>query len=119
MSRHPVSPKGVLLVVVLELFKVSKITNFNYDLFKVSKMNNFNYDLFKVSKMYFLKLEGFFGVNAYVYIPTVVLFLWLKIAINFQNWVYMGMVDIFLLGILGGCPRLLHNTLLKAWSINV
>ena len=75
MSRHPVSPKGVLLVVVLELFKVSKITNFNYDLFKVSKMNNFNYDLFKVSKMYFLKLGSFFGVNAYVYISMVPFFM--------------------------------------------
>ena len=74
-SRHPVSPKGVLLVVVLELFKVSKITNFNYDLFKVSKMNNFNYDLFKVSKMYFLKLGSFFGVNAYVYISMVPFFM--------------------------------------------
>ena len=31
------------------LFKVSKMTNFNYDLFKVSKMTNFNYDLFKIS----------------------------------------------------------------------
>ena len=101
MPRHPVSPKGVLLIVLP-------------DLFKVRKMNNFNYDLLKVSK-----IGGFFGVNAYVYIPMVVLFLWLKIAINFQKWVYMGVVDIFLLGILGGCPRLLHYTLLKAWSINV
>ena len=57
MLRHPVSPKGVLLIVLLDLFKVSKMTNFNYDLFKVSKM--------------------------------CVLFLWLKIAINFQKWVYM------------------------------
>ena len=30
-----------------------------------------------------------------------VLFLWLKIAINFQEWVYRGMGDIFLIGILG------------------
>ena len=37
ISRLPVSPKGVLLIVLLELFKFSKITNFNYDLFKVSK----------------------------------------------------------------------------------
>ena len=49
MLRHPVSPKGVLLL--LDLFKVSKMSDFNYDLFKVSKMTNFNYDLFKVSKM--------------------------------------------------------------------
>ena len=48
MPRHPVSPKGVLLIVLLDLFKVSKMTNFNYDLFKVSKMTNFNCDLFKV-----------------------------------------------------------------------
>ena len=51
MPRHPVSPKEVLLIVFLELFKVCKMTNSNYDLFKVSKMTNFNYDLFKVSKM--------------------------------------------------------------------
>ena len=41
-----------------------------------------------------------FSINAYVYIPMV-LFLRLKITINFQKWVYMGMVDIVLLGILG------------------
>ena len=41
MLRHPVSPKGVLLIVLLELFKVSKMTNFNYDMFKVSKMTKF------------------------------------------------------------------------------
>ena len=55
MLRHLVSPKGVLLIVLLDLFKVSKMTNFNYDLFKVSKMTNFNCDMFKVSKMYFFK----------------------------------------------------------------
>ena len=33
MPRHPVSPKAVLF-----LFKVSKMTNFNYDLLKVRKM---------------------------------------------------------------------------------
>ena len=49
-----------------DLSNVSKMTNFNYDLFKVSKTTNFNYDLFKISKM-------------------CALFLWLKIAINFQN----------------------------------
>ena len=57
MPRHPVSPKGVLLIVLL-------------DLFKVRKMNNFNYDLLKVSKMYFLKL-GVFLVLMHMYI-----FLW-------------------------------------------
>ena len=46
MLRHPVSPKGVLLIVLLDLFKVSKMTNFNYDIFKVSKVTNFDYDLF-------------------------------------------------------------------------
>ena len=51
MLRHPVSPKGVLLIVLLDSFKVSKMTNFNYDMFKVSKITNFNYDMFKVSKM--------------------------------------------------------------------
>ena len=51
MPRHPVSPKGVLLIVLLDLFKGSKMTNLNYDLFKVSKMTNFNYNLFKFSKM--------------------------------------------------------------------
>ena len=48
MPRHPVSLKGVLLIVLLDFFKVSKMTNFNYDLFKVITMTNFNFDLFKV-----------------------------------------------------------------------
>ena len=51
MPKHPVFPKGVLLIVLLDLFKVTKMTNFNDDLFKVTKMTNFNYDFFKVSKM--------------------------------------------------------------------
>ena len=34
--RHLVPPKGVLLIVLLDLFKVGKMTYFNYDLFKVS-----------------------------------------------------------------------------------
>ena len=51
MPRRPVSPKGVLLIVLLDLFKVRKMTNFNYDLLKVSKITNFIYDLFKVIKM--------------------------------------------------------------------
>ena len=57
MPRHPVSPKGVLLIVIKmpnfndDLFKVSKMTNFNYDLSKVSKMTNFNYDLSEIGKM--------------------------------------------------------------------
>ena len=111
MLRHPVSPKGVLLL--LDLFKVSKMSDFNYDLFKVSKMTNFNYDLFKVAKrliliitikiilLYvFFKIGVFFIVNAYVYIHMV-LFLWSKIAINFQKWVYRAMVDIICLGFWG------------------
>ena len=40
-------PRRVLLIVLLDFFQVSKMTNFNYD-------------LFKVSKMYFIKLGGFF-----------------------------------------------------------
>ena len=52
MPRHLVSPKGVLLIVLLDLFKVSKMTNFNYELFKVSKITDFNYDLFKVGKIF-------------------------------------------------------------------
>ena len=50
MPRHSVSPKGVLLIVLVDLSKVSKMTNFNYDLLKVSKITNFIYDLFKVIK---------------------------------------------------------------------
>ena len=46
MLRHPVSPKGVLLIVL-----VDKITNFSYDVFKVIKITYFNYDLFKANKM--------------------------------------------------------------------
>ena len=30
--------QAVLLIVLLDLFRVSKMTNFNYDMFKVSKM---------------------------------------------------------------------------------
>ena len=105
--------QAVLLIVLPDLFKVSKMTNFNYDLFKVSKMTNFNYDLFKVAKrliliitikiilLYvFFEIGFFFIVNAYVYIPMV-LFLWSKIAINFQKWVYRAMVDIICLGFWG------------------
>ena len=51
MPRYPVSQKGVLLIVLRDLFKVIKMTNFSYDLFKVSKMFNLNFNLFKVSKM--------------------------------------------------------------------
>ena len=39
-------------------------------------------------------------------------FLWLKIAINFQKWVYRGMVDIFLFETLKSCPKSLHLPLL-------
>ena len=43
----------------------------------------------------FILIKKFlFSVNAYVYIPMVI-FLWLKIAINFQKWVYRGIIDIF------------------------
>ena len=52
MPRHPVSPKGVLLIVLLDLFKVSIMTNFNYDLFKVSKVTNYSYDAFLWLKNY-------------------------------------------------------------------
>ena len=60
LPKHPVSPKGVLQVLLrlaqrqqndyfyYDVFKVSKMTIFNYNLFKVSKMT---YDLFQVSKM--------------------------------------------------------------------
>ena len=34
-----------------DLFKVRKMTIFNYDLFKVIKTTIFRYDLFKVSKI--------------------------------------------------------------------
>ena len=51
MLRHPISPKGVLLIVLLDLFKVSKMSHFYYGIFKIGIMTYFNYDLFKVSKM--------------------------------------------------------------------
>ena len=51
MLRHPVCPKGVLLIVLLDLFKVSKMSHFYYGMFKIGIMTYFNYDLFKVSKM--------------------------------------------------------------------
>ena len=37
----------------------------------------------------------------------ILLFLWLKIAINFQKGIYSGMVDIFLFEILEGCCRVI------------
>ena len=41
MPRHPVSPKGVLLIVLLDMFKVSKMTDFSYDLFiRLVDINN-------------------------------------------------------------------------------
>ena len=86
MPRHP-----VLLIVLLALFKVS------------SKMTNFFYDLFKVSKFYLVLM------HMYIFLWC---FLWLKIVITFQKWLYGGMVDIFLLSILGGCPNSLHYTIL-------
>ena len=65
MPRHPVSPKGVLLIVLLDLFKVGKMTNFIYDLFKVSKMTNFNYNLFKVSKVTNYSYDAFLWLKNY------------------------------------------------------
>ena len=64
MPRHAVSPKVVLLIVLFDLFKVSKITNFNYDLFKVIKMTNFIYDLFKV-KMTNYSYDAFLWLKNY------------------------------------------------------
>ena len=46
MPKHPVSPKGVLQVL---LRLVQSQQNFYYDLFEGSKMTIFNNDLFKVS----------------------------------------------------------------------
>ena len=47
----------------------------------------------------FIPIKKFlYGVNVYVFIPMV-LFLWLKIAKHCQKLVYMGMGEIFLLGI--------------------
>ena len=66
-------------------------------------MTNFFYDLFKVSKFYLVLM------HMYIFLWC---FLWLKIVITFQKWLYGGMVDIFLLGILGGCPNSLHYTIL-------
>ena len=59
MLRHLVSPKGVLLIVLLDLFKVSKMTNFNYELFKVSKMY-FNFFFFLVLMHMYIFLWCFF-----------------------------------------------------------
>ena len=50
LPKHPVSPKGVLQVL-LRLAQRQQNDYFYYDVFKVSKMTIFNYNLFKVSKM--------------------------------------------------------------------
>ena len=60
LPKHPVSPKGLLEVLIrlvqsqqnhFLIMTCSKLEKsfFNYDLFKVSKMTIFNYELFKVS----------------------------------------------------------------------
>ena len=69
MPRHPVSPKGVLLILLLDLFKVSKMTNFNYELFKVSKITNLFMTCSKSAK--FFKIVFFYLVSMHMYI-----FLW-------------------------------------------
>ena len=56
LPKHPVSPKGVLQVL-LRLVQSQQNDYFNHDLFKVSKMTIFNYDLFKVSDS-FVKWSG-------------------------------------------------------------
>ena len=50
LPKHPVSPKGVLQIL-LRLVQIEQNDYFNYDLFKFSKMTIFIYNLFQVSKM--------------------------------------------------------------------
>ena len=72
-SRHPVSPKGVLLIVFLELFKVSKMTNFNYDLFKSSKMTNLNYHHKNHPAT---NISVFFKIGFFLALMCMYIFLW-------------------------------------------
>ena len=78
MLRHPVSPRGVLLIVLLDLFKVRKMTNFNYDLFKVRPFLMFK-NCYKFSKMgiqgeWLILFAWDFRVNAYVYTSMVLFY---------------------------------------------
>ena len=66
----------------------------------------------KIVKMGFL-----FSVNAYAFIPMVP-FLWLKIAKNYQKWVYMEMGEIFFVWDLKTWPKEQQNTLLTCSSNN-
>ena len=66
----------------------------------------------KIVKMGFL-----FSVNAYAFIPMVP-FLWLKIAKNYQKWVYMEMGEIFFVWDLKIWLKEQRNTLLACSSNN-
>ena len=94
MPRYPVSPKGVLFIVLLDLFKVAKWLISIVTRSKSEKWLIFNYDSFKVAKWLilimtcsksakwlilimtrsksakcvFFKLGFLFSVNVYVYI---------------------------------------------------
>ena len=94
MHRHPVSPKGILLIVLLDLFKVSKMTNFNSDLFKVSKMTKFfcfffwwYIFLYEYTRQWLTFFAWDFRVNAYVHIPMVLSFM-VKLLKIFENGIF-------------------------------
>ena len=57
LPKHPVSPKAVLQVL-LRLVQSQKNDFLNYDLFKVGRMTIFNYNLRKVSKMTYNLFKG-------------------------------------------------------------
>ena len=57
LPKHPVSPK-VVLQVLLRLVPSQQNGFLNYDLFKVGRMTIFNYNLLKASKMTYDLFKG-------------------------------------------------------------
>ena len=55
-----------------------------------------------------------FNANAYAFYYYWCFFFIVKNCYKLSKWVYRGMVEIFLLGILCGCPKPQQNTLLSA-----
>ena len=72
MPRHSVSPKGLLLIVLLDLFKVVKMTNFNYRHKNHPRKIHF---LLYIPMALFLLLNFLKIVkNEYTYIPIILFY---------------------------------------------
>ena len=81
MHRHPVSPKGILLIVLLDLFKVSKMTKFFCFFFW------WYIFLYEYTRQWLTFFAWDFRVNAYVHIPMVLSFM-VKLLKIFENGIF-------------------------------